>query len=45
LPFWVPVSARQQLRIMAAEYDTTMQALLVEALNDFFKKHDKPPIA
>ncbi len=45
LPFWVPVSARQQLRILAAEHDTTMQALLAEALNDLFVKHNKPPIA
>jgi hypothetical protein len=45
LPFWVPVSARKQLRILAAELDTTMQACMTEALNDFFSKHDKPPIA
>jgi len=45
LPFWVPVSARKQLRILAAELDTTMQACMIEALNDFFSKHDKPPIA
>jgi hypothetical protein len=45
LPFWVPVSARKQLRILAAELDTTMQACLLEALNDFFQKHGKPPIA
>ncbi len=45
LPFWVPVSARKQLRILAAELDATMQACMVEALNDFFSKHGKPPIA
>ena len=45
LPFWVPVSARKQLRIPAAELDTTMQACMIEALNDFFSKHEKPPIA
>jgi hypothetical protein len=45
LPFWVPVSARKQLRILAAELDTTMQACMIEALNDFFNKHGKPPIA
>jgi hypothetical protein len=45
LPFWVPVSARKQLRILAAELDTTMQSCMVEALNDFFLKHGKPPIA
>ena len=45
LPFWVPVAARQQLRIMAAEEDTTMQALMTEALNDLFAKRNKPEIA
>ena len=45
LPFWVPVAARKQLRILAAELDTTMQACMLEALNDFFNKHSKPPIA
>ena len=45
LPVWVPVAARKQLRILAAELDTTMQACMLEALNDFFTKHGKPPIA
>lgn len=45
LPFWVPVAARKQLRIMAAEMDTSMQDLMTTALNDLFKKHGKPPIA
>jgi len=45
LPFWVPVAARKQLRIMAAEMDTTQQDLLTLALNDFFEKHGKPRIA
>ena len=45
LPFWVPVSTRKQLRILAAELDATMQACMIEALNDFFSKHGKPPIA
>lgn len=30
---------------MAMERDTTMQALLVEALSVFFKKQDKPLMA
>jgi len=30
---------------MAAEMDTTQQELMRIALNDFFKKHGKPPIA
>lgn len=45
LPFWVPLAARKQLRIMAAEIDTTQQDLMIEALNDLFRKYDKPPIA
>lgn len=38
-------SAKKQIDIMAAEGDTTRQALLVEAINDFFRKHGKPPVA
>jgi hypothetical protein len=45
MPFWVPVAARKQLRVMAAEMDTTQQELMTMALNDFFKKNGKPPIA
>jgi hypothetical protein len=33
------------LKLLAAEGDTTVQALLSEALNDLFAKHGKPPIA
>ena len=36
---------KRQLRIMAAEQDTTIQALLGEALNDLFAKHGRPEIA
>lgn len=45
MPFWVPVAARKQLRVMAAEMDTTQQELMTMALNDFFTKNGKPPIA
>ena len=45
LPFWVPVAARKQLRILAAEMDTTQQELMTLALNDFFEKYGKPRIA
>lgn len=45
MPFWVPIAARKQLKVMAAEMDTTQQELMTLALNDFFKKHGKPPIA
>jgi hypothetical protein len=35
----------KQLKVMAASEDTTIQALLAEALNELFKKHGKPHIA
>lgn len=37
--------ARRQLKILAAELDTTMQSLTVEAINSLVRKHKKPPIA
>jgi hypothetical protein len=36
---------KKQLRILAADRDTTIQDLLAEALNDLFAKHGKPEIA
>lgn len=45
IPFWATAAARRQLRMLAAERDTTQQALLTEALNDLFRNHGKPPIA
>ena len=40
-----PPPVKRQLRLMAAANDTTIQALLTEALNDLFAKHGKPEIA
>ena len=40
-----PPPVKRQLRLMAAANDTTIQALLAEALNDLFAKHGKPEIA
>ena len=37
--------AHLQLKILAAEMDTSIQGLLTLALNDLFTKHGKPPIA
>jgi hypothetical protein len=45
LPFYVPKAARYQLRLMALEADSTQQDMMTEALNDFFVKHGKSPIA
>ena len=36
---------RRQLKVMAAEGDTTVQALLTEALNNVFAKHGRPEVA
>lgn len=44
-PFWMPAAAKKQLDYLTIEYDTTLQALLTEALNDLFKKYGKEPIA
>lgn len=35
----------KQLKQLALSQDTTVQALLAEALNDLFEKYDKKPIA
>lgn len=43
--FQLPEAAKKQLARMAIDEDTTQQAMLLEALNDFFRKHGKPPIA
>ncbi len=37
--------ARRQLRILAAEQDTRIEALVAEALNLLFEKHGKPLVA
>ena len=37
--------AHLQLKILAAEQDTTIQELHEDALNALFVKHGKPPIA
>lgn len=39
LPAW------QQLKLLAIAEGRTQHALIIEALNDFFQKHGKPPIA
>ena len=45
MPFWTTATAKKQLRLLAAEEETTQQALLTEALNALFKSRGKPPIA
>jgi hypothetical protein len=45
LPFWTTAPAKKQLRMLAAEEDTTQQDLMAEALNLLFRNRGKPPIA
>jgi hypothetical protein len=42
---YFPGEVKKQLRILAAERDTTIQDLMAEALNDLFAKYGKPEIA
>ena len=42
---YFPREVKTQLRVLAAEHETTIQALLSEALNDLFTKYSKPAIA
>ena len=35
----------RQLKVIGAEEDMTTQDMLAQALNAFFRIHDKPPIA
>ena len=42
---YFPLEVKRQLRLLAAEQDTTIQNLLATALNDLFAKHGKPEIA
>jgi hypothetical protein len=44
-PFWIHATAKRQLDRMVFEMETTAQALITEAINDLFKKHNLPPIA
>ncbi len=45
MPFWTTEAAKKQLRVLAAELDSSQQDLMTEALNMMFQKHGKPPIA
>ena len=42
---YFPPEVKRQLRLLAAERDTTIQDLLAEALNTLFASHGKPEIA
>jgi hypothetical protein len=45
VPFWTTPEARRQLRLLAAEEDTTQQKLIAEALNMLFEKRGRGLIA
>jgi hypothetical protein len=45
MPFWTTATAKKQLRLLAAEEETTQQALLTKALNALFRSRGKPPVA
>ena len=42
---YFPPEFKKQLRMLAAEHETTIQTLLAEAMNDLFAKYGKPEIA
>jgi hypothetical protein len=42
---YFPPEVKKQLRMLAAEKDTTIQGLLAEAINGLFAAHGKPEIA
>jgi hypothetical protein len=42
---YFPQAVKKQLRLLAAERETTIQRLLAEGLNDLFAKHGLPEIA
>ena len=42
---YFPPEVKRQLRLLAAEHDTTIQNLLAEALNDLFAKNGRPEVA
>jgi hypothetical protein len=42
---YVDAAAAKQLRLLAVDLDTSIQALVEEALNDLFRKHGKSAIA
>lgn len=42
---YIDPTAAKQLRLLAVELDTSTQALVEEALNDLFRKHNRSAIA
>jgi hypothetical protein len=42
---YFPAPVKKQLRIIAAERETTIEDCLAEAINDFFAKNNRPELA
>lgn len=45
LSAYIAAAAAKQLRLMAAEQDTSTQSLVEEALNDLFRKYNRSAVA
>jgi hypothetical protein len=45
IAFWADIAAARQLRRLAADEDRTVQDLMLEALDDLFRKKNLPRIA
>ena len=45
IAFWADTAAARQLRRLAADEDSTVQDLMLEALDDLFRKKNLPRIA
>ncbi|MBV8096432.1 MAG: hypothetical protein JOY71_19325 [Acetobacteraceae bacterium] len=45
IAFWADTAAARQLRRLAADEDSTVQDLMLEALDDLFRKRGLPRIA
>jgi hypothetical protein len=45
IAFWVDPSASTQLRVAAASMDRSVQDIMTEALEDWFRKHRLPRLA
>ena len=45
IAFWVDPGASTQLRVAAASMDRSVQDIMMEALEDWFRKHRLPRLA
>jgi hypothetical protein len=45
MTFYVSPDTHREVRMLALQMDKTGEELFIEAINDLFVKHGKPPIA